>query len=216
MSSSPLDVELLRRRDPTMTERFLEALRRFARRYFRKRSDIEHVAHDALAELLTKLERGDEPESIPQWIVTAASNATRRRMRARRDHVPFVSEVHSPDLVATPSDVHRQREQLRVVDRSLQKMPVNTRASLLGSVEGRNHESIAAELGVAPGTVRKEVSRARFQLRRELTAQDKLDLLRELARDARRRREAERGHVSPPSFARRRDSSDDSSATSSR
>lgn len=214
MTSTPLDVELLRRRDPAMTERFLDALRRRARRYVRKGSDIEQIARDALAELLTKLERGEEPTSIDQWISTATGNATRRRFRSGRVFESFASTVHSPELVATPSDTLRRREQLDAVDRSLSKMPTIARVAVLARAEGRRHESIADELGVSVENVRQAVSRARQQLRRELTAQEKLDLLRKLAREARRQREAQQGHASPPKFSSSRDSSDCSSSAS--
>jgi len=215
MSSVPLDVELLRRRDPAMTERFLEALRRFVRIYVRVRADMESVARDALADLLEKLDRGDQPDNVVQWIWTAASNATRRhRRRRRRPTIAFVSALHTRG-VATLSEIQRARDQLGHVGRGLARMPDAMQHALIETgIEGRTARSVANELGVPAGTLRKDLSRARLQLRRELSDQEKLDRLREIARECRRKRAAEQDHPSPPFSVRRRERSEDSSTAS--
>ena len=148
--------------------------------------------------------------------MTAASNATKRRKTARRDRVPFVSTVHSPGRGTNPSELYRQRDKLLAVDRSLARMPAATRAALLASVEGRRLESVAAEYGIPASTLRKNVSRARAQLERELNAADKLDLLREAARRVRRGHGAEQDHSATPGFARPRDRSEDDSSVENR
>lgn len=207
MTAQPLDVELLHRRDPRMTRRFLNALRFFARRYFHRRSDIDHVALDALAELLSKLDGGEQPTSVTQWIVTAASNATKRRLTyVRHAPIPSTSFVFATAERGTPSAAFGAREQLHRVAEVLARMPDNTREAVIATtVEGRHTGSIARELGMKPGTLRKELSRARDVIRRELSADEKLDLLRILAHE----RRLSQG-IEPPRIRR---SADDSSTT---
>jgi RNA polymerase sigma factor (sigma-70 family) len=209
-----LDVDLLRRRDPATTQRFMAELRRCARYYLRRQSDIDHVAADALAELFAKLERGDQPASVTQWVATAASNATKRRLTHRRrasDWDAFA--VLAPKKGATLSETLRHREQLDCVAKVLAQLPETTREAVIAtSLEGRHTGSIADELGVRPGTLRKELTRARQMLRRELTDQEKLERLRELARE-RRRELAAQGHSPPPRLARPGSSPEDSSTS---
>ncbi|MFO7568138.1 MAG: sigma-70 family RNA polymerase sigma factor [Enhygromyxa sp.] len=213
MTNSPLDIELLRQRDPAMTERVMAAVRYFARRYLRTPSDIENVVQDAIAELFDKLARGDQPSSVTQWVMTAASNATKRRLtQQRRVHVPFLSTMHTPEQ-PTASETLRAREQLHRVDRTLAQMPETTAEAVIATqIEGRRTGSVADELGVAPGTLRKNLTRARLQLRHELSAEEKLERLREIARERRRQLEIQQSHAPAPGFVRPRERSDSSVA----
>ncbi|MFO7562916.1 MAG: sigma-70 family RNA polymerase sigma factor [Enhygromyxa sp.] len=214
-----LDIELLRRRDPEMTERFLAALRHCVR-VFRVRgaSRIDSVARDALAELLEKLERGEEPDDVTQWIWTAASNATKRhRRRGRRAQVqvPFVSTMHTRSGAATISGIVCTRDQLAQADRALARMPEATQQALIETaLEGRTTGSVANELGVPAGTLRKDLSRARRLLRHGLSSQEQLDRLRQIAREARRESEGRPPHPSPASGPQPREHSKDSSSAS--
>jgi RNA polymerase sigma factor (sigma-70 family) len=203
MPTTPaLDVELLRRRDPIMTEHFMEVLRRFTRRYFRTPAEADEVAHDAILELLNKLMRGDEPLEAKVWALTAASNATKRALSRRskaQAQVQYVSLIHTEPPEITMSELARCRALLRRIERLLADMPAKLRHAIYATaVEGRTISSVARELRMRSATLRKDVSRGRHRLQVELTNEEKIDRLREFVR----RVKESRGHSSAPPFPR--------------
>lgn len=115
---------------------------------------------------------------IYRVVVTQASNRRRWWRRRRRsqqvtidDHVATHGDL--PDLrpIAKPDQAAEQGETCRQVWKALDRLPFDQRAILvLREIDGLSYDEIATSLGVAVGTVKSRLARAREHLREELRA----------------------------------------------
>jgi RNA polymerase sigma-70 factor (ECF subfamily) len=120
--------------------------------------------------------------SLKTWIyrivVNQASNRQRwwrRRFRSRQvaleDHVAAHGELPESRRSARPDQVLGQHEVAARVDAALNALPFDQRAAIvLREIDGLSYEEIAHSLGVAVGTVKSRLARARMTLRGELSA----------------------------------------------
>ena len=179
-----LDVAELRDGNPDATESFRRIVRAHVRRYFSRESQVHDVTQDALLELLAKLEAGAEPREAIYWTLNAAHNAVRRELtRLRHPSIEYESQVHGR-VEADHAARLDAREDLRRIDTLLDETPERPKKAITGSLEGRDHNELAAELGVSPGAARMTVARARAELSDRLSAQQKISRLVQLARNA--------------------------------
>lgn len=115
--------------------------------------------------------------SLRTWIyrivITQASNRQRwwrRRFRAFQvaldEHVAHHGEPCEPSRAAAPDQVLQQRETAARVRAALGTLPFDLRAVIvLREIDGLSYEDIAESLGVAVGTVKSRLARARGSLR---------------------------------------------------
>jgi RNA polymerase sigma-70 factor (ECF subfamily) len=116
--------------------------------------------------------------SLRTWIYRIAINQASNRQRWwRRRHKPQqVSFDDAPQgalrearLSAFPDQLLQQQEVAAQVRAALEKLPFEQRTIIvLREIDGLSYEEIAESLGVAVGTVRSRLARAREQLRRIL------------------------------------------------
>ncbi len=110
---------------------------------------------------------------IYRIVVNQASNRQRwwrRRRRAQQvaleDHTAAHGELPEVRLSAQPDSVLEQREAAQKVWSALDTLPFDQRAVIvLREIDGLSYEEIAASLGVAVGTVKSRLARARECLR---------------------------------------------------
>lgn len=123
--------------------------------------------------------------SLKTWIyrivVNQASNRQRwwrRRFKsfqvALEDHVAKHGDLAEVRRSASPEQVLQQHETESLVWAALEELPFDQRvAVVLREIDGLSYEEIAAALGVAVGTVKSRLARARLTLRGAL--RDQLD-----------------------------------------
>ena len=110
---------------------------------------------------------------IYRIVVNQASNRQRwwrRRRRAQQvaldDHTAAHGELPESRTYAMPDQVLQQREIAGRVWQALDQLPFDQRAVIvLREIDGLSYEEIAASLGVAVGTVKSRLARARGTLR---------------------------------------------------
>lgn len=139
------------------------SLRAFAMSLTRKPDYAEDLVQDTLLKALSKHERFEEGTNLSAWLFTILRNSFLSHHRKARREVEDSAGAHAAMLIAYPD----QEDKLMVQDLSaaLDKLPQSQReAIVLVGVEGMAYEEAAAVLGVAIGTIKSRVNRARHRL----------------------------------------------------
>jgi RNA polymerase sigma-70 factor (ECF subfamily) len=118
--------------------------------------------------------------ALRTWIYRIAINQARNRMRWWRrrrrgmqvsldDHVRSHGELPSESTGASPERVYRQKEVAGRIWQALEALPFDQKTAIvLREIDGLSYDEIAFSLGVAVGTVKSRLARARDTLRGEL------------------------------------------------
>jgi RNA polymerase sigma-70 factor (ECF subfamily) len=120
--------------------------------------------------------------ALRTWIYRIAINQARNRMRWWRrrrrgmqvsleDHVRAHGELPTEAAGASPERVFRQKEVASRIWKALEALPFDQKTAIvLREIDGLSYDEIAFSLGVAVGTVKSRLARARESLRCELRA----------------------------------------------
>ncbi|HVF39780.1 MAG TPA: RNA polymerase sigma factor [Gemmatimonadaceae bacterium] len=125
------------------------------------------AVHDAWVRAVEGLSQFERRSSLRTWLTAILINCIRERWREGRGEVPLdlVSETTLSILVNTttvdPVDL----------ERAIAELPPGFRQVLvLHDVEGFHHGEIATMLGIAAGTSKSQLARARHRMRELLTS----------------------------------------------
>lgn len=188
------EAELVRRAVKRDEPAIRSIIRQYNRRLFRvARSivlddgDAEDILQEAYLRAFSNLAsfRGDS--SLATWLTRIVVNEALQRLRRNVDRphdvlAMLAHEVPSnvftfPSSANPPSDPERsmaQREMIRLVEREIDKLPIDFRTVLIARVlEDMSIEETADALGLQPETVKTRLHRARGLLRKALA--DQLD-----------------------------------------
>ena len=129
--------------------------------------EAEDVVQEAWLCAVDKLHTFRWESSFATWLTAIAINFARNRYRDRRRQqereVAEMTEMPAPPRLERTIDVMD-------MERAVSRLPDNYREIvLLHDVYGYSHDEIANILGIASGTSRSQLSRARGTLRRWLT-----------------------------------------------
>jgi RNA polymerase sigma-70 factor (ECF subfamily) len=126
----------------------------------------EDLTQDAFIRAWQKLPGFRHESAFGTWLYRLAVNVALMDIRARgADPVNMVDDEHLPDTGETLFCA-AEREEL---ERAIAKLPPRARAVLvLHDIEGWRHEDIGSELGMAVGTSKAQLHRARGLLRKVL------------------------------------------------
>jgi RNA polymerase sigma-70 factor (ECF subfamily) len=143
------------------------------------RDEALDLSQEVFLRVFRTIHRFRGQSSLRTWIYRIAVNQARNRHRFWRrrhradqvsldqhlaDHGDFVSTVD-----ATPDRVLAQKELATQLNQALDGLPFDQRTAIvLREVDGLSYEEIAFSLGVAVGTVKSRLTRARQALRSEL------------------------------------------------
>ncbi len=137
----------------------------------RSRAVAEDCVQEALARAWERTERGEHLGSLVAWVTTVAMNLSKswlRRMRVEREAQPkLVAGAGAQSLDGTAVDVRR----------ALAALPRRQReATVLRYFLGMTVAEIARALGVAEGTAKTTLFRARRALAAALGEQEEADI----------------------------------------
>ena len=126
------------------------------------------LAQEAFVRIWRAIDR--VPDDAGAWVWRIARNTVLnalrgdRRLRARLEFFSDLSPLESPATPRTPLPVRRMD-----LAAGIARLPPKARAVfVLHDMEGYSHVEIATLMGVAPGTVRGQLHRARTLLRETL------------------------------------------------
>jgi len=130
------------------------------------RGRAEELTQDAFVRAWQKLSSFRHESAFSTWLYRLGVNTALMELRGRRD----VKEADVDDLdLAAGGDVPFCAGERGDLERAVSNLPPRARAVLvLHDVEGWKHEEIANELGMAVGSSKAQLHRARGLLRRSL------------------------------------------------
>jgi RNA polymerase sigma-70 factor (ECF subfamily) len=147
-----------------------EQVRRQARRLLDRHADVE----DAVAVVFLEAWRRRRDArlvdgSLLPWLLATATNVARNSRRSRRRYEGLLARLPAPASAPDPASLIDDRHVLA----ALRALPSNDQQVLtLCVLEGWSERDAAAALGVAPGTVKSRLHRAKRRLAQRLGAPD--------------------------------------------
>lgn len=127
------------------------------------------LAQDVFVRAWEQLHRLDPAADPGAWLWRLATNVVLNARRSERRRHARVAPVENPALLEQPSLRTPVPVRRMTLDAAVQRIPSRARAVyLLHDVEGFSHPEIAQMLGVAEGTVRAHLHKARSIMREML------------------------------------------------
>ncbi|WP_287595889.1 sigma-70 family RNA polymerase sigma factor [Thermomonas sp.] len=172
-SAEPEDMALVRRAARADVSAFEQLYRRHHRRVHgvivrlvgQAGARAEDLTQEAFLRAWQALPSFRFESAVSTWLHRLAVNTALMELRARRSRPWQEDDDDALDAVATPDTVGRAVLG-RDLERAVASLPPRARAVLvLHDVEGWKHEEIAGELGMAVGSSKAQLHRARGLLR---------------------------------------------------
>jgi RNA polymerase sigma factor (sigma-70 family) len=168
------------------------ALMRLLRRHWRHSDEHADLRQDIYVRLYETAARVGVPAQTPAYVFACARNLMiDRARRAQVVSIDTVAELEAlPELPSddfTPERIAAARGELRLLQAALDELPPRCREVVaLRKIERLSQRDIAAQLGIAEGTVEKQVTLGVRALAQALTSQG-VELGASWARRLRRR-----------------------------
>lgn len=143
-------------------------LKRYAMKLARNPPDADDLVQDCLLRALARAHQFEPGTNLPAWLMTILRNLfINRYQRGRR----IVEVELEPEIAEVSMEAPQVRcIELRDAATAIQDLrPDQRRLIEKCGVEGVSYEDAAEEMGVSVGTIRSRLSRARSQLRAQVT-----------------------------------------------
>lgn len=153
-----------------------------ARRYVKDRATAEDCVQEAFLSAFSSIDRFEGRSSLRSWLHRITVNAALMRLRSIRRHDPRSIDGLLPEIdrygcrveapwtaTATPADILEREDARKLVLKKIDELPDDYRiVLLLRDIEERNTADVADLLGLAEGTVKVRLHRARAALKKLL------------------------------------------------
>jgi RNA polymerase sigma-70 factor, ECF subfamily len=141
-----------------------------ARRMVGAADDAEDALQDVFMAVFRKLESFRGESSLATWIYRLAMNVCLDRLRSRGSRERKVTDafdVDDAEHVTAPAPAGRLSPGAQIdLERAIAALPDAARAAfLLHDVEGFDHREVGSILGIAEGTSKSQVHKARLRIR---------------------------------------------------
>jgi RNA polymerase sigma-70 factor, ECF subfamily len=163
-------VDRCRRGDPGAFE---EIYRRHAPRVYSlayrltgSLADAEDLLQEAFLLIHRKLDSFKGDSALGTWIYRLATNCCVDFLRSRQHREDQATDTLDEALPPTPRATGALRVEHLDLERAIARLPPGYRSAfVLHDVEGFGHNEVAAMLGIAEGTSKSQVHKARMRLR---------------------------------------------------
>lgn len=139
--------------------------------YTRSREDARDCAQEAMVRAWRSIAQYRGDCALTTWLYRIAASCCLDHLRRQKRHAAESTDALKEAGFDPPSDAPLPEERVLAAEehsrltRALEQLSEDMRTPLLlSAVEGRRYEDIAAEMGVAPGTVKSRINRARVKL----------------------------------------------------
>lgn len=161
----------------------LPPLRAFARSLCRDATEADDLVQEALLKAWANRHRFEAGTNLRAWLFTILRNTFYSLHRKRRREVQDVDEAHVGRLAVRPDQDHGLA--IRDFAVALASLPEDQREALiLVGAAGMSYEEAGEICGVATGTIKSRVSRARARLSTLLDVRDGADMVGDARMDA--------------------------------
>jgi RNA polymerase sigma-70 factor, ECF subfamily len=172
------DIELVERCRRQEATAFEELYRLHAGRVYNlacrlsgSQSDGEDLLQEIFVLVFRKLESFKGEAALGTWIYRLATNHCLDFLRSRDARMRQVTGTLGDEDVTMPAPTRPLRADRIDLERAIARLPDGYRAAfVLHDVEGFEHREVAALLGIAEGTSKSQVHKARLKLREYLLA----------------------------------------------
>lgn len=137
---------------------------RLLRRHWRHHEDLPDLRQDVYMRVYEAAQRDGVPEATAAFVFTCARNLLVDRVR-KAQVVPFetVADLEElpnlPQADFTPERLVESRQKIKLLQMALDDLSPRCReVVLLRKVEELSHKEIAARLGIAEGTIEKQIT----------------------------------------------------------
>jgi RNA polymerase sigma-70 factor (ECF subfamily) len=135
-------------------------------------SDGEDLVQEIFLLVHRKLESFKGESSLGTWIYRLATNCCLDFLRSRQHRQQRTTDSLDDVLPVRGSDTGTFKIDRLELERAILQLPTGYRAAfMLHDVEGFDHAEVAAQLGIAEGTSKSQVHKARLKLRALLQGQ---------------------------------------------
>jgi RNA polymerase sigma-70 factor (ECF subfamily) len=182
----------------------LPRVRRFARAFAANQADADDLAQEALLRVFKSLGSFRWQSAFSTWLFavvrSAFLDAGKGRAATRRALEQPLEARHAQQAGGERPDEQLEAAQERaLVWEAVRRIPVEFRAALvLFDIEGCSYDEVAAVEGIAVGTVKSRLHRARAHLRRILEETAPGGVSGETTPEAGTRRPATSSHLTEP------------------
>jgi RNA polymerase sigma-70 factor, ECF subfamily len=133
------------------------------------RVDAERLTQDVFVRAWTRLSTFRGQSEFSSWLHRIAVNLVLEDGRASRRRTARVDNVEDPMAFERGQRDNTEVDTRMDLERAIAQLPPGARQALvLHDIEGYKHEEIGAMLGIAAGTVKAQLHRARKLLRGSL------------------------------------------------
>lgn len=161
----------------------LPALRAFARALSRNAAQADDLVQEALLKAWANRDRFEPGTNLRAWLFTILRNTFYSLHRKRKREVEDVDGEHAARLTSKPAQDHHMAMQDFAA--ALEELVDDQREALiLVGAAGLSYDEAADVIGVATGTVKSRVSRARARLAELLGVEDGGELLADATMEA--------------------------------
>ncbi|HXG55048.1 MAG TPA: RNA polymerase sigma factor [Vicinamibacterales bacterium] len=160
-----------------LVERHRSMVYRVAYQFGGNHHDAEDIAQDVFMKVYRSLDRFRQDAQLTSWMYRIAMNACidHRRRQSPASSAPFGEEaelkmLHTPEEAPGPEETAYAGELGGVLEAEIGRLPPGQRmVFIMRHHQGLKLGEIAAALGLAEGTVKRQLHAAVHRLRRALT-----------------------------------------------
>jgi RNA polymerase sigma-70 factor (ECF subfamily) len=153
----------------------IPSLRAFALSMIRDRDKADDLVQEAITRAWTKQDRFEPGTNLMAWLFTILRNTFYSHYRKQGREVADPDGAYATRLKTRPEQ--QSHLDFKDMQAALQLLPSDQReALLLIAAEGLSYEEVAEITGVAVGTVKSRVNRARGRLAKLLAVEDDDDV----------------------------------------
>jgi RNA polymerase sigma-70 factor (ECF subfamily) len=136
-------------------------------RLLKDRDTAEDISQEAFVLAWKNLHKFRGDSAFGSWLYRIATNAALSQLRAQKQ---FLESLDSDETGAAVPEYRESPDEQLGLEAAISMLPDGARAVfVLFSVEGYTHEEISALLGIAIGTSKAQLHRARMLLRKILS-----------------------------------------------